>query len=90
MTKGVKFLKAYYVNEQEIDDELTLEEEINGEVVEGFGEWWESWDKGLRMRMGDMSWYRCQDLTEFNGNVVRLWDDRRAYKTYGIETSVVW
>ncbi|GFY80499.1 hypothetical protein Acr_01g0003080 [Actinidia rufa] len=31
----------------------------------------------LVMRMGAMGWYRNQDLTVLNGNVVRLWDGCR-------------
>ncbi|XLT86833.1 hypothetical protein HN873_008586, partial [Arachis hypogaea] len=39
-------------------------------------EWWEKWERLLRLRNGvnEGGWYTCQDLTELNGNVVRLWD----------------
>ncbi|KDP33961.1 hypothetical protein JCGZ_07532 [Jatropha curcas] len=47
----------------------------------GYGEWRESWEKVLRIRMGDMDWYRYQDLTAINGNVVRLWDGFRRKST---------
>ncbi|KAE8667097.1 Plant invertase/pectin methylesterase inhibitor superfamily protein [Hibiscus syriacus] len=40
------------------------------------GEWWESWERVLRLRKGERGWYRYQDFTAINGNVVRLWDDR--------------
>ncbi|XP_073273376.1 uncharacterized protein [Primulina huaijiensis] len=34
------------------------------------------WEGKMKIRMGDMGWYRCQDLAAFNGSVVRLWDGR--------------
>ena len=39
-------------------------------------EWWERWERLLRLRNGvsGNGWYTWQDLTELNGNVVRLWD----------------
>lgn len=50
-------------------------------VVEGWepeveGEWWRCWEKVLRLRNGENEngWYTCQDLTELNGNVVKIWD----------------
>lgn len=50
-------------------------------VVEGWepeveGEWWKCWEKVLRLRNGENEngWYTCQDLTELNGNVVKIWD----------------
>ncbi|KAK7281335.1 hypothetical protein RIF29_09221 [Crotalaria pallida] len=43
---------------------------------EGESEWWEKWERVLRLRNGEneKGWYTCQELTELNGNVVRLWD----------------
>ncbi|KAF8084237.1 hypothetical protein N665_0727s0004 [Sinapis alba] len=41
------------------------------------GEWWERWERVVRMRNGDDEWYRYVDLTVINGSVVRLWDDKR-------------
>ncbi|GAU46694.1 hypothetical protein TSUD_375480 [Trifolium subterraneum] len=43
---------------------------------EGELEWWKCWEKVLRLRNGDNKngWYTCQDLTELNGNVVKIWD----------------
>ncbi|CAA7041752.1 unnamed protein product [Microthlaspi erraticum] len=38
------------------------------------GEWWEEWERVVRMRNGGDGWYRYVDLTVINGNVVRLWD----------------
>ncbi|KAJ4952937.1 hypothetical protein NE237_029769 [Protea cynaroides] len=36
-----------------------------------------SWDGILVGRGGDLGWYRSQDLTVLNGNVVRLWGCQR-------------
>ncbi|XP_050216114.1 uncharacterized protein LOC126667194 [Mercurialis annua] len=77
LTKGTnnKFI-MYYEDDRECDggsvcggDELTVVEEW-GYRSGG----WEA-ERVLKMRMGEMGWYRCQDLTVINGNVVRLWDD---------------
>ncbi|KAK4774634.1 hypothetical protein SAY86_009569 [Trapa natans] len=46
-----------------------VEEEFSGSLG-----WWSGWERALRVRNGDMLWYRCQDMTVFDGNVVRLWD----------------
>ncbi|KAL5572308.1 hypothetical protein UlMin_021905 [Ulmus minor] len=75
VTKGEKFTLYY-----EDDGDLTaLTEDIAGEAVieECCSEWWESWEKILKLRTGEleMGWNRYQDLTKLNGNVVRLWDD---------------
>ncbi|KAI4335170.1 hypothetical protein L6164_013840 [Bauhinia variegata] len=35
-----------------------------------------SWDKLLRLKMGENEWYMYQDLTKINGNVVKFWDSR--------------
>lgn len=75
VTKGVKFFAVYYEENDcgEDDGELTAEESgVDGAVK--VGEWWDSWERVLRMKMGEMGWYKYQDLTELNGNVVRLWD----------------
>ncbi|KAL4613871.1 hypothetical protein ACB092_07G013100 [Castanea dentata] len=75
VTKGVKFFAAYYEENDcgEDDGESTAEESgVDGAVK--VGEWWDSWERVLRMKMGEMGWYKYQDLTELNGNVVRLWD----------------
>ncbi|VVB05214.1 unnamed protein product [Arabis nemorensis] len=61
VTKGK--LTVYY-DDQEIDGESTT-------VHYGGGEWWE---RVVRMRNEADGWYRYVDLTEVNGNVVRLWD----------------
>ncbi|PNX87550.1 hypothetical protein L195_g043641 [Trifolium pratense] len=43
---------------------------------EGELEWCKCWEKVLRLRNGvtENGWYTCQDLTELNGNVVKIWD----------------
>lgn len=72
VTKG-KFT-VYYEDEgeREVEEELLTE---TGECDGGYkSEWWERWDKMLRTRSGENGWYKHQDLTELNGNVVRLWD----------------
>lgn len=79
VTKGAKFFAVYYEENDcgEDDGELTAEESgVDGAVK--VGEWWDSWERVLRMKMGEMGWYKYQDLTELNGNVVRLWDSSSA------------
>lgn len=74
-TKGRKFVLLY----DDVDGELTEEypsEESDGELkaAEAEEEWWGRWERVLRTRTGKTEWYRYQDLTELNGNVVRFWD----------------
>ncbi|KAK8581861.1 hypothetical protein V6N13_144856 [Hibiscus sabdariffa] len=81
---GKSKLTVYY------DDDIAGESNVNHETTEtewsngeGYcmggscgGDWWESWESVLRLRKGETEgWYRYQDLTAVNGNVVRLWDD---------------
>jgi len=81
--KKGKFVVYYYQdddrqNEGSIDDgeeELTVLGQwgrCRGEIT--------LWERMLRVRMGEYGWYRCQDLTVINGNVVRLWDGVRREK----------
>ncbi|XP_021805071.1 uncharacterized protein LOC110749299 [Prunus avium] len=97
VTKGLKYT-LYYADKAEGDVDLTAEEEEEeaGEcagdeaVAEGCGEWLEG---VLGLRLGEMGWYRHQDLTELNGNVVRLWDDCRVGERHSSSKSthrVVW
>ncbi|KAL4333488.1 hypothetical protein GQ457_07G039500 [Hibiscus cannabinus] len=81
---GMPKLTVYYENafggESDIDGDTAETEWCNGdgyckEGSCGGGEWWESWERVLRLRKGETGWYRYQDLTAINGNVVRLWDD---------------
>ncbi|KAI3447244.1 hypothetical protein Pfo_003909 [Paulownia fortunei] len=46
-------------------------------VSEKLGWWCDDWERTMVVRMGDMGWYRCQDLKVLDGSVVRLWDGRR-------------
>lgn len=49
--------------------------------------WWDNWEKVMRMRIGGgdhMGWYRYQDLTVLDGNVVRLWDGCRDKSTISL------
>jgi len=66
----------YYEGESECESEETVTVTEEWEEVDGEGEWWESWERLLRMRMGknEKGWYTCQDLAALNGGVVRLWD----------------
>ncbi|KAJ0238703.1 Transmembrane protein [Hirschfeldia incana] len=57
------------------DGELTAVHYAGG--LGSCGEWWERWERVLKMRTGDDDWYRYVDLTVLNGSVVRLWDDKR-------------
>ncbi|GER36105.1 exosome complex component Rrp42 [Striga asiatica] len=42
------------------------------------------WERTMvGVRMGDMGWYRWQDLNVLDGNVVRLWDSRRRMSAAG-------
>ncbi|KAH0970845.1 hypothetical protein GBA52_023001 [Prunus armeniaca] len=87
VTKGLKFT-LYYEDNAEGDVDLKAEEagECDGDeaVAEGCGEWLEG---VLRLRLGEMGWYRHQDLTELNGNVVRLWDGCRVGARHGSSKS---
>ncbi|QCD80200.1 uncharacterized protein LOC114179208 [Vigna unguiculata] len=66
--------RLYYESERECEGEETVTEEWV--EIDGGGEWWESWERLLRMRMGEneKGWYTCQDLAALNGGVVRFWD----------------
>lgn len=82
VTEGSKYTLCYYEEEQrdsDADGEVTsvVKEWRDDDGVSGCGERWE-WER-VRMtaRIGDMGWYRWQDLTVVNGNVVRLWDECR-------------
>ncbi|CAL1357421.1 unnamed protein product [Linum trigynum] len=75
VTKG-KFV-AYYRQEVEVEVEEE-EEQVGGGDNGGDGNAW--WETELRVRMGrgELGWYKYQDLTAINGNVVRLWDGGRS------------
>lgn len=54
--------------------------------------WFENWENLLKMRNGEMGWYRCQDMKVIDGNVVRLWDGcrrRRNAETTAFSVGVV-
>lgn len=73
VTKGTKFVAVYYGEDDGRELTAANELEESGDD-EGCGEWWESWERVLTTKTGEMGWYRYQDLTVLNGNVVRLWD----------------
>ncbi|KAL0843402.1 hypothetical protein Bca101_016647 [Brassica carinata] len=60
-----------------VDGEGELTAVSYGSGLGDCGEWWERWERVVRMRNGDDEWYRYVDLTVINGSVVRLWDDKR-------------
>ncbi|KAK7411823.1 hypothetical protein VNO78_03265 [Psophocarpus tetragonolobus] len=75
VTRG-KFT-VYY--EDDVDMQCTCEETEQSLTACGEGsetEWWRTWERLLRLRNGESEkgWYTWQDVTELNGNVVRLWD----------------
>lgn len=68
---------TFYYEDDETDRECESEEMVTEDERDGGRqEWWESWERLLRIRRGEneKGWYTCQDLTALNGTVVRLWD----------------
>ncbi|XP_061361776.1 uncharacterized protein LOC133305540 [Gastrolobium bilobum] len=86
VTKG-KFT-LYYEDDKEYESDETLTVTEVWDEKEGRSEWWDNWEKLLRMRMGENEdgWYTCQDLTSLNGNVVRLWDGGLRFGTFTKES----
>lgn len=86
VTRGRRKFTAYYKDDGECERDAAAaaeqeeeEEEDAGEGGScGGGEWWESWERVLKARNGDMWWYRCQDTGVINGAVVRLWEESRS------------
>ncbi|QCE13601.1 uncharacterized protein LOC114164158 [Vigna unguiculata] len=74
LTKG-KFT-VYYDGHVQCTCDSESENEGCGERERSGTEWWERWERLLRLRNGESEngWYTWQDVTELNGNVVRLWD----------------
>ncbi|CAJ1940561.1 unnamed protein product [Sphenostylis stenocarpa] len=66
--------RLYLESDKECERKETVREEW--EEIDGEGEWWERWERLLRMRVGESEkgWYTSQDLAALNGSVVRLWD----------------
>ena len=82
VSKGGKFkLTVYYedVGESDVDGEMTVTKwrsDGGSDCEEGScGEWWECWERVLCLKKGETGWYRHQDLTSINGNIVRLWHE---------------
>ncbi|MBA0744858.1 hypothetical protein Gogos_007462 [Gossypium gossypioides] len=95
VTKGGKStLTVYYEDDiggesdGDVDGEMTGKEWCDGGGYCQEGEWWESWERVLRLRKGEMGWYRYQDLSAINGNVVRLWDESCRRGRYSSSCSV--
>ncbi|CAN7067630.1 unnamed protein product [Brassica rapa subsp. trilocularis] len=59
------------------DGELTSAVNYGGGLGD-CGEWWERWERVVKMGNGDEDWYRYVDLMVINGSVVRLWDEKRS------------
>ncbi|KAK8477176.1 hypothetical protein V6N13_057971 [Hibiscus sabdariffa] len=80
VTEGGKFkVRVYYEDDRE---KSGVDFDGHGEVTVrgwsdgvGGGDCSEWWERELTLRKGEMGWYRYQDLTALNGNVVRLWDE---------------
>ncbi|CAL0327865.1 unnamed protein product [Lupinus luteus] len=79
--RKVKF-RVYY-EEDEVQCKCSENDEKEELLTETATEDWneeeeelEWWERVLRLRNGENEngWYTFQDLTELNGNVVRLWD----------------
>ncbi|KAK9274433.1 hypothetical protein L1049_021680 [Liquidambar formosana] len=82
VTKG-KFT-VYYEDDRESDGDMVVDGEWEGcdgaeGLGEGCGEWSDGWERMMRVRMGDLGWYRFQDTTVLDGSVVRLWDGSRRW-----------
>ncbi|KAM3395012.1 hypothetical protein P3S68_004016 [Capsicum galapagoense] len=77
-TKGklTVYFKQYEESEHNGDGECHDQEGEDNDV-ESCEEWFENWDRLLRMKKGEMGWYSYQDTKVIDGNVVRLWDDSR-------------
>lgn len=84
VTEGSKYTLYYnyYEGQRESDGDgeatsVVKEWRDDDGVSSSCVDWWE-WERlRMRARIGDMGWYRCQDLTVVNGNVIRLWDECR-------------
>ncbi|OIT05887.1 PREDICTED: uncharacterized protein LOC109222908 [Nicotiana attenuata] len=73
--------------------------ECDGDIVNGdreeeelSKEWFENWERVLKMRKGEMGWYSYQDMRVIDGSVVRLWDGcrrRRNAETTAFSVGVV-
>ncbi|KAL2503345.1 hypothetical protein Fot_37193 [Forsythia ovata] len=72
---GTKGKFSLYYNEgdyREGGEDGESEDNGGGRVAsEKLERWCNHWE---RVRMGDMGWYKYQDLTVLDGSVVRLWD----------------
>ncbi|KAF1875732.1 hypothetical protein Lal_00006362 [Lupinus albus] len=75
---GVRKRKVtvYFEDEMECDKEEVLNVREKWEEGDGVRCEWEWWERLLKLKVGENEngWYTWQDLTEINGNIVRLWD----------------
>ncbi|KAE8735287.1 Plant invertase/pectin methylesterase inhibitor superfamily protein [Hibiscus syriacus] len=80
VTRG-KFKLTVYFDDDGEESDVDVDDggvRVTGRSDGGGGdcnEWWESWEGVLKLRNGETGWYRHQDLSALNGNVVRLWDE---------------
>ncbi|KAL9399225.1 hypothetical protein Peur_008186 [Populus x canadensis] len=94
--KKGKFVVYYYQDDdRQNEGNIDNGDDDGEEELTVLGEWGRCggeitlWERMLRVRMGEYGWYRCQDLTVINGNVVRLWDGVRREKNSS-GSSVAW
>ncbi|MCE5167228.1 hypothetical protein HAX54_043442, partial [Datura stramonium] len=76
-TKGkftVHYFKQDEGGEHNGDGEDCDQEGEDDVDVEFCEEWFENWERFLKMRSGEMGWYSYQDMKVIDGSVVRLWD----------------
>ncbi|KAJ8532090.1 hypothetical protein K7X08_012013 [Anisodus acutangulus] len=78
--EGAKGKLAVYFKQDdggECDGDEDGDEEGEHDGVELSKEWFEYWEKLLKMRKGETGWYCYQDMKVIDGSVVRLWDGCR-------------
>ncbi|XP_004243685.1 uncharacterized protein [Solanum lycopersicum] len=72
--EGTKGKVTVYFNPED-EDECNGDDQELGEEDKNDGvEWFENWEKLLKLRKGERGWYCYQDMKLINGSIVRLWD----------------
>ncbi|KAG5596185.1 hypothetical protein H5410_037417 [Solanum commersonii] len=92
-TKGK--LTVYFKQDEDGDECINTsgdddddDDDQEGEEDHGV-EWFENWEKLLKLRNGEMGWYCYQDMKVINGSIVRLWDEQRELSTKNCYCSLV-
>ncbi|KAI4376477.1 hypothetical protein MLD38_014234 [Melastoma candidum] len=82
-TKG-RFVTYYREEDRGDAFDGDEEAELSGDrrwLGDRAGEWWEGWEKALRLRSNGAErgrgWYDYQDRAVLSGSVVRLWEEER-------------